>query len=226
MSKEKARNGDDDKGEVRLYTPVFRLSFPNLFVPKASEDYPDAEPKYGLSAIWTPSEFTDREKKLWRAILAELDTVALAAFGRHWKELPDNIKRGLRDGAGKDSPGYGPGTRFANITTKFAPGVVDKDGETDISKEDGNTHLIYPGCYCRATVNVYSFGLKKGSKGRGVALGLFSVQKIKDGQRLDNRRSAADDFAGQEIDDRWLDDEDDNDADGFDDGGDDDDDFN
>lgn len=186
----------------KFITPVFRISFPNLFeARKADNDDPNAKAKFGCSAIWTPAKFTDREKELWRTIMAELDKEARSVFKKPWKELPDHIRRGVRDGAAKeDLEGYGPGTKFANITSKNRPGVVDKDGETDISPEDGNADLIYPGCYCRATVQIYSYN----NKGKGVAIGLRNIQKVKDGPRLDNRTNAKDDF-DEEIESAWLD---------------------
>src|SRR6185436_10726221 len=193
----------------KLVTPVFRLSFPNLFeARKGNTDDPNATPKFGLSAIWTPAKFTEKEKGQWRAIMAELDKEAQRVFGKPWKQLPDTVRRGIRDGASKDNlEGYGEGTRFANITSKNRPGVIDKNGD-DISVEDGNTDEIYPGCWCRATVTVYSYN----NKGKGVALGLRNVQKIKDGPRLDNRTNAKDDF-DEEIESSWLDEQDDFDAD-------------
>ncbi|MET3995865.1 hypothetical protein ABID65_007537 [Bradyrhizobium sp. S3.9.2] len=198
---------EEKKESTRFTTPVFRMSFPNLYVARKSGDDPDAKPKFGLSAIWTPANFTPREKELWLKIMKELDAISRKDFGSPWKELPDNVRRGVRDGCAKSGlEGYGKGTRFANLTTQSRPGVITKDKE-DIGPEHGNAELIYPGCYCRATVNVYSFGLKKGSKGKGVALGLFNVQKVKDGERLDNRTAAKDDF-DEELDSAWLDQED------------------
>lgn len=193
----------------KLITPVFRLSFPNLFVARVSGDDPNAKPKFGCSAIWSPAKFTDKEKVQWRAIIAEMDTESKNVFRKAWKDLdPSVFKKGIRDGAAKeDMEGYGQGTRFANLTTKNRPGVVDRDGETDISPEEGNAELIYPGCFCRATVQVYSFT----KKGKGVALGLRNIQKVKDGPRLDNRVAAKDDF-DEEIESAWLDQEDDADA--------------
>jgi hypothetical protein len=191
--------------EIRkLITPPFRLSFPNLFVARKASDDPGAKPKYGCSAIWTPAKFTDRDKKLWNAILADLDRVSREAFKKAWKDLdPSTFKKGLRDGAAKDGlEGYGQGTRFANLTSNQRPGVIDID-RSDISPEDGNTDLIYPGCYCRATVNVYSFD----TKGKGVALGLRNIQKVKDGARLDSRTAATDDF-DEDVDSSWLDSDD------------------
>ena len=198
----------DDKKPVRFITPVFRLSFPNLFVARVSGDDPGAKPKFGCAAIWTPAKFTPREKELWLQIMRGLDAVSQKDFHSPWKELDENIRRGVRDGKAKRGvEGYGEGTRFANLTSNSRPGVVDRDKTTDISPEEGNADLIYPGCYCRATVNVYSFGLKPGSKGKGVALGLRNIQKVTDGARLDNRVAATDDF-DEDIDSAWLDQED------------------
>lgn len=225
-SKTAARNADGKKRGKRFTTPVFRVSFPNLFEARAGDpDDPNSKKKFGLQAIWTPGKFTAREKELWKAIIKELHAKSKEAFKRPWNELPDNIKRGLRDGAAKEGlEGYGEGTRFASLTTSTRPGVIAKDGETRISPDEGNADEIYPGCYARATVNVYSYGTKPGSKGKGVAIGLFNVQKVKDGPRLDSRVAAEDDF-DEELDSQWLDE---NDGDDFDDGdedGDDEDDF-
>lgn len=194
------------KKAARFITPVFRMSFPNLYTPRRSDqDDPNSKLKFGCSAVWTPSKFTDREKQLWKAILGELHRVSKEAFKKPWNELPDNIKRGLRDGSAKEGlEGYGPGTRFANLTSNNRPGVIGKDGVTKIGPEYGNGEEIYPGCFARATVNVYAYGLKPGSKGKGVAIGLFNIQKIKDGPRLDSRVAAEDDF-DEEIDSAWLD---------------------
>lgn len=194
----------------KLVTPVFRLSFPNLYKARAASDDPNAQPKFGCSAIWTPSKFSESEKAQWRAILTELDAESRRKFRKGWKELPEHIRKGIRDGAAKDLEGYGEGTRFANLTSKNRPGIVDRDGVTKIGPEHDNAELIYPGCFVRATVNVYSYD----NKGKGVALGLRNIQKVKDGPRLDNRTDAEDDFE-DDIDSQWLDDADttgDNDA--------------
>ena len=186
--------------EVKRYlTPVFRLSFPSLFV---AESYDGGPPKFGCSAVWTPSKFTDRDKKLWKGLLGALDAESKSKFKKAWKDLPANYKTGIRDGLEKpDLEGYGEGTKFANLTTKMKPGVVDR-AKDKIGPEEGNDEEIYPGCYCRATVTVYSYD----NKGKGVALGLMNVQKVGDGARLDSRTDASEDF--EEVDDDWMEDED------------------
>jgi hypothetical protein len=191
----------------RFLTPPFVLSFPSLWVAKAPEEG-EGKPKFGATGIWTPAKFTDSDKKLWAAIRAELDVVALANFGKAWNKLPDNIKRGLRDGAAKeDVAGYGPGTRFANMTTLNRPGVIGPPPDKmDIGPEHDNEDLIYPGCICRARVSIWAYGGKgsKQSKYKGVGIGLLNLQKLKDGERLDNRVAAGDDF-DEDVDSEWLD---------------------
>lgn len=208
---------------ARFLTPVFRVSYPHLFKPTAMKDAPNAVPKYSVAALWTPSKFTDREKQLWSAILKALDAESMRAFKCSYKDLPKkkpNAKRGIRNGLEREgAEGYGEGVRFANLTSLAKPGVIDAKTGDDIGPDYGNAEEIYPGCYCQATVTVYSYN--KGG-GTGLALGLGNVRKIKDGPRLDNRVSAQDDF-DEDVESSWLESDDDSFGDDDDAGGDDDD---
>lgn len=170
----------------KLVTPIFRGSFPKLFTAEAMQE--GGVKKFGISAIWDPSKFSAKEKELWAAILAELDRVSMEKFKKNVGQLPANFKRAVRDGEEKaDLGGYGAGVVFANLTTKMKPGIIDRD-RTPITDESE----VYPGAYYRATVTAYAYDA---GGGRGVALGLQNVQKVKDGDRLDSRTEATDDFA-------------------------------
>lgn len=196
MAKAPSKTADEVR---KVVTPVFRLSFPHLF---EAQSYDGGEPKFGGSAVWRPSEFSELDKKRWAVMTSLLNDKAIEGFKKPWKELPENIKRGLRKGEEKaDLEGYGPGTWFANITSKMRPGIVLQDGKTKVNEENGNLDEIYPGCYCRATVTAYFYS----NKGKGVALGINNLQKVKDGDRLDSRTDAAEDFEGAE-DSEWMDD--------------------
>lgn len=183
--------------EVKRYkTPVFRVSFPHLFKAQAMDG---GEPKFSVSAVWTPSKFSDRDKKLWAEIKAALNEKSQEMFKKPWKELPANIKRGLRSGAEKaDLEGYGEGTVFANLSTKMRPGVINLKKEK-VGPEEGNEDEMYPGCYARATVTVYGYD----NKGKGVSLGLMNLQIVGEGKRLDSRTDAAEDF-DDDVDAAWL----------------------
>ena len=58
---------------------------------------------------------------------------------------------------------------------------------------------VYSGVYGRASISFYAFN---SSGNRGIACGLNNLQKIRDGEPLGTRMSAADDFAD---DDDFLD---------------------
>jgi hypothetical protein len=92
------------------------------------------------------------------------------------------------------------------MTSLNRPGVIDRD-KSPIGPEHGNADLIYPGAICRATVNVWSYGGKgtKNAKGKGVGIGLLNLQKLRDGERLDNRVAPEDDF-DDDADSEWQDD--------------------
>lgn len=191
--------------EIKRYrTPVFRASFPQLF---EARSYNNGEPKFSVAAVWRPSDFTPEEKKLWVAIKRALDAESMQRFKKKAADLPRTFKVVPRDGAEKELEGYGPGTKFANLSTKMAPGVVGPDMQ-EISVAMGNTDLVYPGCFMRATVTVYSYD----NQGKGIALGLGNVQKVRDGERLDSRTAASEDF--EKVDGEFLDDADDYGEDG------------
>ena len=180
---------------TRFVTPVFRLSFPAL---AEAASYDGGKPKFSCSAVWDPRKFSDADKKRWQKIKGALNDEAKVRFKKAFKDLPANVKRGLRDGAEKaDMEGYGEGTVFATLSTQMRPGIVDAK-RTPLMPEDVANEL-YPGCYCRATVTIYSYD----NKGKGVALGLMNMQKVADGVRLDSRTDASDDFE-DDIDDEWL----------------------
>lgn len=200
---------------VRYATPVFRLSFPDLY---KSVSVDGGEPKFGCSAVWTPGDFTEKEKLLWKKIRGAMNEECKSRFKKGIKDMPSNFKDGVRDGADKsDLEGYGEGTKFASLTTKMRPGLVDVAKRTIVTPDDikmierleaedkpyviDEGDIIYPGCYARATVVVYSYD----NKSKGVSLGLMNLQKVKDGERLDSRSDAAEDF-----DDDYLEDDDDN----------------
>ena len=169
---------------VKLVTPVFRASFPNLFVPKAMQE--GQTPKYSVSAVFEPEKFNDADKKRWAAIEALLDETSMEKFKKKIAQLPANFKRPIRDGAEKaDLEGYGEGKVFANLSSKLRPGVVDANGN-DMEADD-----IYPGCYLRATVSAYAYDQ---NGGKGVALGLQNIRFVRDGERLDARTDASEDF--------------------------------
>lgn len=190
------------KGKA-LITPIFRVSFPHVYEARAAMG--EGDPKYGLTAVFDRKNFSTKDKERWEVMQALANEVTMAKFKKKLKDLPANFKKPVRDGAEKEGlAGFGPGLLFANLTSKFKPGIVDKDGKTKIIDDN---EAFYPGCYARATITCYAYE----NKGKGVAFGLSNLQKVADGARLDSRTDPEDDFEGEEIsaeDQKWLDAED------------------
>ena len=59
---------------------------------------------------------------------------------------------------------------------------------------------VYSGCYARVSINFYAFN---SNGNRGIACGLGNIQKVRDGEPLGGRSSAADDFS-TDFDDDFL----------------------
>lgn len=178
---------------AKVLTPVFRVSFPSVF---EASSYEGGAPKYSVCAVWEPAKFTAKDKALWDAMMALADSVSVEKFKKKLAALPANFKKPFRDGTEKEGlTGFGEGKIFANLSSKMRPGIIFLDNTPLTDSED-----FYPGCYARATVTAYAYD----NVGKGVALGLQNLQKIKDGDRLDSRTEASDDFGGEEVDESWL----------------------
>lgn len=168
----------------KVQTPIFRASFPQVFEAKAMQE--GQTPKFSVCAVFEPGKFTPAEKAKWDAMMALADEVSMEKFKKPVDKLPGNFKKPVRDGEEKeDLEGFGPGKKFCNFSSRMRPGIVDRD-RTPITNPDE----FYPGVYARATITAYAYD----NQGKGVAFGLQNLQKVKDGDRLDSRTDAADDF--------------------------------
>jgi hypothetical protein len=161
------------------------VSFPSVFEPSSYQGGPE---KYSVCAVFEPDKFSPAEKKRYADMLALADEAAKDFFGKPLNKLPANHKRPLRDGEEKgDLQGFGAGKMFCTISSKQRPGIVAADNVTPIVDSED----FYPGCYARATITAYAYD----NVGKGVAFGLQNLKFVRDGERLDSRTDAADDFA-------------------------------
>jgi len=168
----------------KIITPVFRVSFPNVF---EATSYQGGAPKYGVTAVFDPETFSEADKVRWQEMMSPADEASLERFKKPLEKLPANFKKPVREGSEKEGlAGFGEGLVFCSFTSRNKPGIVNVDGVTAI-EDDAD---FYPGCYARATINAYAYE----NVGKGVAFGLQNLKKIKDGERLDSRTDASDDF--------------------------------
>ena len=162
-----------------------RWSYANLWEPKSING---GTPKYSVSLI-IPKSDTVTVQKVNRAIQAayEEGQAKLRGNGRTVPPLTA-IKTPLRDGDTErpDDPAYA-GCYFINANSATAPGIVDADCNPILTRSE-----VYSGVFGRASINFYAFN-SNGNK--GIACGLNNLQKIRDGEPLGGKASAASDFS-------------------------------
>lgn len=94
------------------------------------------------------------------------------------------IKLPLRDGdIERDDEAY-KGHYFINANSTTAPQIVDRAVKPILDRSE-----VYSGCYARVSLNFYAFN-SNGNK--GIACGLGNIQKIRDGESLGGKTTAAD----------------------------------
>ncbi|BBE39932.1 DUF2815 family protein [Streptococcus dysgalactiae] len=164
-----------------------RLSYAHLFEPVSING--GAE-KYSVSVL-IPKDDKATIEKIEKAVDAAIEE-GIAKFGGK-KPNKGAIKLPLRDGdIERDDEAY-KGHYFVNANSLTAPQVVDTQLNPILDKSE-----VYSGCYGRVSLSFYAFN-SNGNK--GVACGLNNVQKVRDGEPLGGRTTAADDFGTLDDDD-------------------------
>jgi hypothetical protein len=168
---------------ARVITPEATLSYPHLFES-------DEKGKFGAVLVFAKGTDLGAMKKAFLA-------VAQDKFG---DKAADMVRKGQirfmggphhafrTDGEDK----YGAGAVYINARTNARPGVVsvfpDANGKPLVITDE---EQVYPGCVVRASVTPYWYDVD-GNK--GIAWALNNVQKLRDGDRLDSRVKAEDEF--------------------------------
>lgn len=183
---------------TKFVTGKVRLSYPKIFKPEINKK--SGLPQYSAQLL-IPK--TDKET------LAKFSAATAAAVKQKYGDKPPAklklgdtptpvpllIKCPLRDGD-EDNPKNRKelnGHWFVNCSSNvnYPPGVVDINKVEILDPSE-----LYAGCYVRVALKIFCHD------NDGISFGLNSVQKLADGERLDGRTSAADDFS-----DDWEDDE-------------------
>lgn len=166
-----------------------RLSYFHGWEPTSINGGPE---RYSVSVL-IPKDDKETLSAIEKAVDAAIEE-GVAKFGGK-KPNKAAIKLPLRDGDTEREDEAYAGHYFINANSKTAPQIVDKSVKPILDRDE-----VYSGCYARVSLNFYAFN-SNGNK--GVACGLGNIQKIKDGEPLGGRSSAADDFT-TEADDDFL----------------------
>lgn len=177
-----------NKKGTRLLTPKFRVSFPQVF---EKSSYNNGTLRYSLVGLFYPKEFSDTDNTKWNAIKAKLGEVCKEFFKKDLKTMREDreFKIPFHKGDKKTYQGYGDPDMiyFSMANSKRRPQILNIKGDPITSE---NSEEFYAGCWARASVNPYAFD----HIGKGVAIGLGNIQKLKDDESFEGFTSAEDDF--------------------------------
>lgn len=177
----------NQKNTTKVVTGVVRLSYANIWDPASING---GTPKYSVSLIISK----DDEKTL-AAINAAIDNAIKDGAAKFGGKVPNkaSLKLPLRDGdTERDDEAY-KNAFFVNANSTTAPQIVDRSVQPILDRTE-----VYSGCYARVSINFYAFN---SNGNRGIACGLGNIQKVKDGEPLGGKTSAADDFSTEQDDD-------------------------
>lgn len=167
-----------------LVTGKVRFSYVSVFEPRAVNG---GDEKYSITLLIPKSD-----NDTYQRIMNEINKVLQENIADTFKGvMPANPNLPIYDGDGLRPGGepFGPeckGCWVMSAKSNSAPEVVDANCQPILSKNE-----FYSGCYGRASIRFYAYN-QNGNKGIGCGLG--NVQKLEDGQPLDGRTTAAEDF--------------------------------
>lgn len=179
----------------RVITAEAILSYPHIWAPQQPPS--GGDPKYGAAFL-----FTDQE---------DLKPLQKAAFGVVVEKFgAEKAKEMLKTGRFRlvggpyhsirtdvEAKGYPEEVvGFINANSNSQPGVVsiypDEEGRPSVITDESK---VYPGVIVKASVTPYWYDVEGN---RGVTWGLNNIQVIRDGERLDGRVPAQDEFEADE----------------------------
>ena len=178
---------NNQKNTTKVVTGIVRLSYANVW---EATSINGGTPKYSVSLIIPKSD-----TKTIDAINAAVDAAIKEGASKFGGKIPNKaaLKLPLRDGdTERDDEAY-KDSFFVNANSTTAPQIVDRAVQPILDRAE-----VYSGCYARVSINFYAFN---SNGNRGIAAGLGNIQKLRDGESLGGRTSAADDFQTEDEDD-------------------------
>lgn len=166
-----------------LRSPKGRVSYPHVFTPK---QYKTGKPKYELNLLFDKKE----------PGLKQMAAAAEAAAREKWPNkkpaaIKEMVKKIFTDGDAKEYNGY-EGKYAVRFASTQPPGLIGPDKNEIFEGSDD----FYPGCFAHVTYHAYAWdAVEEGTVvNSGVSMTLHNIQKLGDGERLDSRTTADDDF--------------------------------
>ena len=157
-------------------------SFPHLFTPHAVT--PGDEEKFSIQVVM------EKENPQWE----QMRKLAFEVAKNRWGKVPANLQLTINDGDTTDRAETA-GCNYMSISCKAdrPPQVVGADRQPIVDPSECYAGAIY---YASVRAYAWTYANKK-----GVSFGLNHVMKAADGDRLDGRGTAEDDFEDIDLSD-------------------------
>lgn len=171
----------------KVITPEAMLSYPNLDEPKVPQG--QTEPVFSCALVFAADADLSAMKAAVKAVGEE-------KFGDKFAAMVKAGKLKLPFRTDGEEKGYPEGSTFINVKSKQKPGIVSRYAGSD-GKPMPITNMaeIYAGCFVRASLRAFAYD---NNGNRGISFALNNIQKLKDGQRIDGRMKAEDEFTAEE----------------------------
>jgi len=182
----------------KVNSPKATLSYPNFDKPRKNSEDDTGDPKFSGAFVFAAGSDLSEMRAAELAAATEFFGSELTV-GKTKMSIKDALKKKVIRSAFRDdaeAKGYPEGSIFVNARSKTKPGLVyayvapGTDKPAKVADEDITT-VFYAGAQVR--VNLTAFGYSH-SGNKGVSFALNHVQKLGEGERLDNRTSAENEF--------------------------------
>lgn len=184
---------DKQKSNTRVITGEVRLSYPQLFKPRAAKEGQDA--KYSVEILIPKTDTKTMAKIRAAQNEAATDEKGVKTLGTSvptWGAEKFPAKKWLdtvRDGDDEEENDGRPerkGHWFMNVRSdaRFKPGVVDKNLDKVIDESE-----VYGGVFARVSMTAYPFAGEQ----KGISFGLNNVQVLGKGESFGAARESAED---------------------------------
>ena len=177
---------------ANVRTPIGILSFPVLFTPRPRAQ--GGDPCFAINLLFDKVTQSTPEYAAMKKAVADCIDEKWGAGKAKDHEFVKTLRLPFRRTQEKSYKGYDiDGGIYIAPWSNNRPGVVDAQRREITVPGD-----VWPGQLARATVNPFAY---HNSGNKGVSFGLNNVQICRtDGERLDGRRAATDDFPDDLVD--------------------------
>jgi hypothetical protein len=174
----------------KFITPIVTISFPHIF-PETAQTNSKGNPRFSAAFL-----IHKGDEDFVQALAQELKATATLKFGLKAEDMirKGTLKWPIKTNRDQFRDEY-PEDVIAviNVSANSAPGVVGVEpSPEDVKKPRKITDYreVYAGSKGRASIRPFAYD----NDAKGVSVGLNNYQKVGEGERLDGRASAEDEF--------------------------------